>query len=201
DGLNRYDGNEFRLHVPHNQIGQALPSNHVTSLQYDTHEDIMWIGTIQGMGLYSLKIDSIIPVSRIYPFASRLESTPIKNIFQFEKDRIWVITQLDGLILIDLRIMRLHRYFDKEGMRDQVNGLTMHMDQVVVSVMDRLYSLDSHTLASFESVGLNIDFSEIRALHSFQDQLWVGTSLNGCFVIEDFGQTNFINQFKELSYG
>src|SRR5690554_1028904 len=63
DGLNRYDGNEFRLHVPHNQIGQALPSNHVTSLQYDTHEDIMWIGTIQGMGLYSLKIDSIIPVS------------------------------------------------------------------------------------------------------------------------------------------
>jgi len=64
DGLNRYDGHTFRVYLPDQENGKVLPSNHITGLEFDQVENIMWIGTERGMCLYHQEIDYIVSISR-----------------------------------------------------------------------------------------------------------------------------------------
>src|SRR4026208_1399850 len=48
DGLNRYDGKEFRIFLPQNADGHKLPSNYISSLYFDSLQNQLWVGTIQG---------------------------------------------------------------------------------------------------------------------------------------------------------
>ncbi len=46
DGLNRYDGREFKIYSVQNEIGKKLHSNIITSLFYDTTTDNLWVGSV-----------------------------------------------------------------------------------------------------------------------------------------------------------
>jgi ligand-binding sensor domain-containing protein len=63
DGLNRYDGREFKIYSAQNEIGKKLPSNIITSLFYETNTNLLWVGTVQGACIYSVAGDSLMSIS------------------------------------------------------------------------------------------------------------------------------------------
>jgi ligand-binding sensor domain-containing protein len=83
DGLNRYDGKQFKNYIPGSDAGKNLPSNYISSLYFDRYKKLLWIGTIGGACIYDMQRDSLIKVTDRYPFAKALESVPVKKIVSF----------------------------------------------------------------------------------------------------------------------
>src|SRR6188508_3355109 len=52
DGLNRYDGREFKVYTQQTIAGKKLPSNSINSLYFDTTHNLLWIATGNGACLY-----------------------------------------------------------------------------------------------------------------------------------------------------
>ncbi|WP_236979330.1 ligand-binding sensor domain-containing protein [Membranihabitans maritimus] len=202
DGLNRYDGKEFQVYLPGGEKGGSLPSNHISSLHFDPDRKVMWIGTVRGLSLYRQDIDSIVPISKLFPFASGLESLPIRKIYQSGSDEFWVVTQNSGLIYVNLATKAISRLFTGPGVRTQVNGFAVHQGEIVTSVGDRLYWLMPKP-DGFEIEVLNtgVNFSEIKELYSFRDRLWIGTYTKGCFYMEGFGREGTVKRFEPASVG
>lgn len=61
DGLNRYDGREFRVY--RNKIGDStsLPHNYIYSLQEDDEQQL-WVGTGQGLAIFNTALQRFSPV-------------------------------------------------------------------------------------------------------------------------------------------
>ncbi len=69
DGLNRYDGREFR--VFRNQIGDStsLPHNYIYTL-FEDAEQQLWVGTGRGLAIFNHSLQRFTPVY-FYPYQSR----------------------------------------------------------------------------------------------------------------------------------
>ncbi len=101
DGLNRYDGKEFKVYLPKSGRGQNLPSNLIASLFFDQAHQLLWVGTSRGVCVYNPKKDSILNISSLYPFANILDSVSVKRIASFKKGEYWIVTFSNGLICIN----------------------------------------------------------------------------------------------------
>src|SRR5262245_21143110 len=70
DGLNRYDGRQFKVYSEQNEIGKNLPGNIITALFFDTNKNILWVGTVQGACIYDPVKDSLVKIAALFTFAS-----------------------------------------------------------------------------------------------------------------------------------
>ncbi|MEL7159970.1 MAG: two-component regulator propeller domain-containing protein, partial [Bacteroidota bacterium] len=60
DGLNRYDGHEFRVYRRQKDKANSLAFNHAHSLYYDTERDWLWVGTTRGLCRYRQETDDFV---------------------------------------------------------------------------------------------------------------------------------------------
>ena len=58
DGLNRFDGYEFKVFRHDSQIPSSISSNHILSLVEDRNGDI-WVGTKQGLNRFDVQSEQI----------------------------------------------------------------------------------------------------------------------------------------------
>lgn len=185
DGLNRYDGKEFKVYLPQNEMGRKLPSNHISSLFFDTDENLLWVGTVRGVSLYQPEKDSLSRVIDLFPFAGELERLPVTEIKSFREGEYWIISQNQGLLQLNTQSEIVRSYFSETGSESRVNSIVSHEGSLIVSVGEQLYSLlPEGTYYGAEPLNVQYPFSEIRELYSYRNVLWIGTSTQGCFYIE-----------------
>ena len=184
DGLNRYDGREFKVYLQQNRIGKKLPSNFIETLFYDNNEQQLWIGSARGSCLYILKGDSLQAISERFPFAAVLDTLPVKKIVSFTKNEYWLITPNRGLLCLNLDSKTITPYFGRTGDRTNVTAIVMHQGNIVVSLLHQLYLLKPAGKAYTPvPVYRKVMFPQINQLFSFRDILWVGTLSAGCYYI------------------
>lgn len=90
DGLNRYDGYEFRVikHIPFDST--SLSSNYITALCTEK-EDKVWVGTpLQGLNLYNPRNNSAIHFHKKSQYP--LSDNRINDILKDKFGQIWVAT-------------------------------------------------------------------------------------------------------------
>ncbi|OJW40775.1 MAG: hypothetical protein BGO56_08050 [Sphingobacteriales bacterium 48-107] len=186
DGLNRYDGKEFKVYWPGTKIGKKLPSNYISALYFDSEKNLLWIGTIEGMCLYHPLGDSLALVTELFPFASALSNAGVKKILSFKKNEYWVITFNKGLFFINTKTKTLQSFFDNSVYHNQVTAITFHENKVIVSLMHNLFHMvPSGSGFIPEALLPQHRFAEIKELYSFNGSLWIGTLTAGCFYISD----------------
>src|SRR4026208_591543 len=66
DGLNRYDGKQFKVFLPQKEIGKKLPSNYISALYFDPHKNLLWVGTIGGVCIYDPKKDKLFSITELF---------------------------------------------------------------------------------------------------------------------------------------
>jgi ligand-binding sensor domain-containing protein len=186
DGLNRYDGRQFKIYSQQNDIGKKLPSNIITSLFYDTTKNILWVGTVQGACIYDPTGDSLMKVSEFYAPAFRLDNIPIKKIISFKENEYWIITFNNGLICFNTKLGKLNTFFNGEEDKANVTSIVSHEGNIYVSLLYTLFEItpgeQSYTISPFHK---DYPFPQIRELYSYNHALWIGTMAEGCYYIND----------------
>lgn len=102
DGLNRYDGHQFKIYRnTGNQSGKDLYSSSINHLLVD-HNQRLWIGTDSGLNWFDISSQVIKKASFPGSNPEPLANVSIDKLFQDSKNLLWVTTFYSGLYLIDL---------------------------------------------------------------------------------------------------
>jgi ligand-binding sensor domain-containing protein len=202
DGLNRYDGKEFRIFLPQNADGHKLPSNYISSLYFDSLQNQLWVGTIQGACIYKPSRDSLVRITEIYPWAKQLETVSVKRIISFRPQEYWILTFNKGLLCVNISTKTINSYFDDDANRLRVNSITRYRGTIIAAASQQLYAIEP-VGGNYEvhALPLSNPLPEVRELFSFQNKLWIGTLTEGCLYAEGPLENLVVHPFKTPGSG
>ncbi|MCH5718047.1 ligand-binding sensor domain-containing protein [Niabella hibiscisoli] len=83
EGLNRFDGNNFKVYRHQANKKHSLKSNSVYCL-YEDKKDRIWVGTEKGIALYNIDLDQF-----QHPFS--MEDGPVRSICSDTEGQLWFI--------------------------------------------------------------------------------------------------------------
>lgn len=113
DGLNRYDGYNFKIYKNDPDNKKSLPNNSTFSLLVDD-EGTLWVGTFGGgVAKYNRAYETF---ETFYPDSNILNASAnnIINIVEDSKKRIWLLTQ-GGIYQFDKKNNKVSKCFVKDG--------------------------------------------------------------------------------------
>lgn len=186
DGLNRYDGRQFKVYVQQHEAAKNLPSNAISSLYFDSLNNLLWTGTSRGLCLYNPSTDSIAKFSDFFPFAKVLENLSVKKIVSFKENEYWIVSYEQGLYCLNTKSETVRSFFTKQDSESTVTDIVLHEGKIIVSLLYSLYVLNPEN-NSYRPRLLHktYRFPQIEAIASYHHQLWIGTISDGCYYIKD----------------
>ncbi|MBE0571103.1 MAG: SpoIIE family protein phosphatase [Ignavibacteriaceae bacterium] len=112
DGLNSYDGYNFKIYRNDPGDQNSLPDNTVNSLMID-HDGTLWVGTSAGFSKFNRtneSFETMLPDSNsVDPFSNN-----ITKIVQDSKNRIWLLSD-NGVFMSDKNMNKIKQEFLKDG--------------------------------------------------------------------------------------
>ena len=150
DGLNRYDGYNFRVFKPDSDENKSINHNYVWSL-FEDHLGMIWIGT-NGGGLN--RFNRVTEDYSAYKFNPEnplgLSNNFIRVIFEDQKGYLWVGTEGGGLNRSDNTVdhmgrdsdLRFRHYHHAEGASTALsNNFVRSIYRKVIFYIDKLVQL------------------------------------------------------------
>jgi ligand-binding sensor domain-containing protein/serine phosphatase RsbU (regulator of sigma subunit) len=209
DGLNRYDGYNFKIYKNDPGNPKSLANNYVYSLMIDD-DGILWVGTTGGLCRYDRAnetFETILPDSS----SANSVSNTILKIMQDSKKRIWLGTS-DGLFKIDKSTEKIEKTFIKNG--DNKAPFIGQTWAILETSSGQIYAdyyfqgLTKYNESTnlFEWINVspsNQDlFKSVLLFEFYEDKtgkIWI-SGQNGLFNYDpNIGSFNEINLFKKVS--
>jgi serine phosphatase RsbU (regulator of sigma subunit)/ligand-binding sensor domain-containing protein len=138
DGLNRYDGYEFKVYKNDPDDPNSLPPGSELWALAEDHDGNLWIGGQNILVKYDRKNDGFIPVQFDVSLVNSANPLVYK-IFVDSKNRIWVGTRRHGIHLIntDTYSTEAIKVLDDDGMEIKANTnfsiIETHKEEILVS--------------------------------------------------------------------
>ena len=88
DGLNRYDGYQFKHHFSDRSEPYSLKNDHITSL-YVNKQGVLWVGTAGGLQYYEALTERFLDFRNEPNAPELLKTSPITAIYQDRNDMLW----------------------------------------------------------------------------------------------------------------
>ncbi len=191
DGLNRYDGHEFKVYRSDPANPHSLSDNVVNSLLVD-HLGNLWVGTSGGLNLYDRMQDQFTTQSTGTPSETRSEI--ILSLLEDRERRIWIGTERRGLFCYDPRKKSMRSFGHKAGAPDTFPSV--HAKRVVQDDQGTIWVATYKGLMRWNgkdwltlpieperNITNTISSPFINALVAVQGRIWVGTDRN-LFVVD-----------------
>ena len=175
DGLNRFDGYEFKTFRHQSNKPQSISSNIITAIFEDSQE-VLWIGTQNGLNRFNREQETFERFGYYPNKTTGLSDERVYHIIEDKSQNLWVGTNSGGVNRIDPdRIHITHFRFDTEKPyslnHDSITGLTLDQQgQVWVATPQGLNHYNINT-GSFEEVDYKISNS-VSPDSSFIGQLF-----------------------------
>lgn len=96
DGLNKYDGYDFKIYRSEINNPQSLSSNRISSITEDGN-GILWIGTANGLNAFDKNAEKFFRISHDAANASSISSNFIYQVLYDKKINVLWITTLNGV--------------------------------------------------------------------------------------------------------
>jgi ligand-binding sensor domain-containing protein len=182
DGLNRYDGYDFRIYNKHN----GLSNTTIRSLMEDDENQI-WVGTEDGLNLLDPHTGNILTLKHDPDISNSLSDNFINHIYQDEDGYIWICTSR-GLNRYDKtnKVFSRYYFYSEEADSIQSNWINkVHQDNngdLWIATRFGLFRFDLSSLVFEPCFHLSQDphtISSNNILSIYQDRfgyLWTGTA-------------------------
>ncbi|MCX2477000.1 response regulator [Pedobacter sp. MC2016-05] len=175
DGLNRYDGKDFKVYSPTKENKNSLQSYYVRSLFVDSKGEL-WVGGNQGISRYNYKTDSFTN----YKIPRSLGEWSISSITADAKNQIWA-TSISG----DLFILKPGaKQFESVPYNKLAHGIKkisyigfwqgrilLGTDAGAFVMQEKDYLL--------QQIKLSVDKPVVNDIYVDKDFLWIGTEGSG----------------------
>ena len=191
DGLNRYNGNEFKVYKNIRNDENSISNNMISSLVEDNDKNL-WIGTDGGLNKMNLITGDI--TRYLVSEEDKLYSNTVVDELLFDsKGRLWVCT-INGLNLYDSENDKFIKvatdYLENKGLQAIEED---HEGNIWVSTRDGLYKYnhEKNQVESFyhdENDENSISENNVFSLYYDDKKLWIGTKTGGLNImnLEDF---------------
>jgi ligand-binding sensor domain-containing protein/serine phosphatase RsbU (regulator of sigma subunit) len=192
DGLNRFDGYNFKVFKHEPGDTTSLPSNELNMVYVD-REGILWVGSLAGLSRWdrdSGRFQNFEPI----PSNTGVAQQSVLWISEDSQKRLWVGTRWNGLFLFD----RQARTFEqmKVNINNSISTTANAITDVLESASGKIYiGTWHHGLLEYDEIedifkltrldpGLNRQFVQnlITAFHQDKEGIiWMGTLEKGLF--------------------
>lgn len=175
DGLNRYDGYEFKVYQPNPADPNSIPSDRINVL-YEDSDYNLWIGTPEGLCRFNYKSGK---------FENYKSGDGFNEVFDIAHDkknnRIWIVSSQGRLKYLDLKSGIVEAFED--------DLLTTGIVYKILNINNELYigtsenglyklDLDSFVIEEFcntKTGRFQIPSNWVTALHHYNNELLIGT--------------------------
>ena len=192
-GINFWNRKTDRFTVMKNQHGNvaSLSSNLVKNIFLDTDRNL-WIGT-HGGGLNLLNTVAG-TITRMVPAPdSKFKAVDVTCVWKDSYNRIWVGTELTGLLIFDPATKQYRNYLSSENLGFGLKGQYVKMiyedrhRNLFAATEMGLFKLESGKEVFEEILTKNIGVSEEIMVNCISEDgkgnLWIGTFSNGVYVL------------------
>lgn len=206
DGLNRYDGYEFKIYSLNNESNVKLPTSTFTCIEEDNQGRI-WLGTFfAGVCIYDKINNKVITINQNTDNPLHISNNRIQDLFLDNQNRMWIATD-DGINRFDLNSNKITHFPQKNANEPVPSGICTKIYQTKSGTIlignwhkgiyvyhQKTNSFTNHLLKSPIVHDKYID----RTSAIFEDSkgfIWVGTWEGGLF------KTKFENnEFKVIKH-
>ena len=182
DGLNRYDGYEFRVYKRDLGNHDSLPANFISALAED-HDGYIWVGTFDsGLARYDPRRDVFKTYRHTGEAAGELIDNRIRALQIDGEGRLWIGT-LAGLQRYDApseRFVTVGNTDDNRLTNNQITGLSLDGAAIIVGTRDglnRVATSGDHVeqLSAPDGPFARVQSKPIRSLYvDSRSRIWVG---------------------------
>lgn len=206
DGLNRYNGNEFKVYKNIKNDENSISNNMISSIVEDNNKNL-WIGTDGGLNKMNLNNGNI--TRYLVSDEDKLHSnTVVDELMIDSKGRLWVCT-INGLNLYDSEndnfIKVAEEYLENKGLQDIAED---NEGNIWIATRDGLfkYNYETDTVKSFyhdEDNENTISENNVFSIYYSEKKLWIGTKIGGLNImdLEDYSikkYTHDVNNSKSI---
>ncbi|MFV0471809.1 MAG: two-component regulator propeller domain-containing protein [Paludibacteraceae bacterium] len=187
DGLNRFDGKEFKIYRKHANDSNSLGHNFIHSIKEDSQKRML-VGTRNGLYQYNRIFDNFnyIPIS-----GNQEKEVNVNDIMEDSNGSIWVCCHGDGLYKLSSELIVEEHYVSVGKSGDIPSNylwtiVSDHYENLWIGTAGNgLVHFDPRNKVFTPIVNrenLNIENQSIYSIFCDDDNnLWIGTSTNGLF--------------------
>lgn len=191
DGLNKFNGRKISTYYKETVTRGKLINNFIKSLYYDSTNNWMWIGTVNGLCIYNIYADSFYNASYYFPQADTLDKLMIGNITAAGKGRIAVATFSEGLFICNTVNKKVVQYLQQPETKNRVMAVTNWNNTLVAVAHGKLYAIkDAPELLTPE-----LQMGDVRNMLVWKNDLWIASATNGLYRVRNnpYVETNLFN--------
>lgn len=200
DGLNRFDGSEFKQFTRHDSTN-SISNNTIWSL-FEDENKIIWIGTISGLNKYNPTNESFYVYRTSQTDSQTISNNDVLSIISAKNNNLWIGTD-NGLNLYDTKTDKNIRFFDSNDKQKLTNNSILSLfpvdDILWIGSQNGLnkYNTKTNELTKFyhnEANKNSISGDIIRTIKADSyGNIWIGTENGITKIEENDGKTSFEN--------
>jgi signal transduction histidine kinase/ligand-binding sensor domain-containing protein/HPt (histidine-containing phosphotransfer) domain-containing protein len=191
DGLNRFDGYEFKVFKNDPQLSTSLSDNYIYAL-YEDSKGVLWIGTdAGGLNRFDEQTQTFSHFTLQASDPTSLSDTGVRSIFEDSSGQLWIGTDAGGLDYFDKKTQSFGHFRN-----NPTDPRSLSDDRVFSMIEDNKgtlwvgtgkglnkYNPDTKTFTrfiQFDNDATNLTHNRIRSIHQDREgTLWLGTDGGG----------------------
>ena len=196
DGLNQFDGKEFRIFRSKNKDSTTISNNDILDLEVDENGDL-WVGTTNGLNRYNKELKIFQRYYKTTSDSLSLVSNTIREILVSGKD-VWIGTS-NGLCVLDQSTGVFHNFIHRPDfiLNNQIMELSKdNLGNIWIGTNTGLVKVTGYSSGQLQFVEL-ADFKNvfIQSITKKDNKLFVGTKGYGIKVL-DLASNKIIDEIK-----
>ncbi len=182
DGLNKYDGYEFKIYRKKND-NKSIISNDIRVLYNDPLTKELWIGTLGGISVYKSKTDDFENFSQDPSNPNSLSSKDIRSIYRRSDGKLIIATSI-GLSIFNDKTRKFSRiYLGQNENNNRLEALLeVNKNELWVATREGIFVLDKdYKISKLDSKFVFSKMNVTVLSKDKQGNIWIGTSSNGVY--------------------